>query len=276
MTVKDKRILNDYYKRRFYSGRGAFARAADFIALRLILFIAFYLWFSFNTPSALISVVLSAASLGAICVLAELIKAVRLERFIEKENADIARRLFIEGLCMLPRDEFMGIIREHIRQNKADFGTKCLIYAVQTASPIDEETVLRAYRASRERGAARLAIFSASTVSEAARAIASRCDGIDVVFTDAKALSLSAQLPDLADVHAYILTRSAENRRTRRKRASNALGAGRAVRYALCAAVLFTLSFFVSYSLYYRSLAMASASLATLSLFLNRTRSNAA
>lgn len=272
MTAKDKRILNGYYKRRFYSGRGAFARAADFIALRLILFTAFYMWFSFNTDSALAAAVLSAASLGAVCVFAELVKAVRLERFTEKENSRIAKRLFIEGLCILRRSEFMGIIREHIRQNRADFSEECLIYAVQTASPVTEEAVLKAYRAAQEREKTKLIIFSASTVGEAARALADRCSSIDIAFVDADALSLSAKMPSLSDVHAYILAHSAKVKSLRRKRASTALGTHRAVRYGLVAAALFVLSFFVSYSLYYRSLATASAGLAALSLFLNRAR----
>jgi hypothetical protein len=60
MSIGEKRTLNAYYKRRFYRGRTAFARAADFIALRIILLIACYLWFSFNVESIIAAAVLTA------------------------------------------------------------------------------------------------------------------------------------------------------------------------------------------------------------------------
>ena len=93
MSIGEKRTLNAYYKRRFYRGRTAFARAADFIALRVILLIACYLWFSFNVESIIAAAVLTAAAVGAISVFAELVKSVRLEKFILRENARLSKKL---------------------------------------------------------------------------------------------------------------------------------------------------------------------------------------
>lgn len=266
MTVKEKKILSRYYKRRFCSGRGAFARAADFVALRVILLAAIYIWFSFNTASALAAILLSILSLGAVCIIIELIKAVRLERFIERENRAVARRLFTEGLVMRSREELLTLIRGYIRQNKADFAPNSLVYAVQTVSPLSEEAVLRAYRTAKERGCTRLCIFSSSSISEAARSVAARCDGVNIALVDADMLSSAAGEAQMSEIHAYILSQDEKNKGFRRKRASTALGAPRAVRYGVCAAALFILSFFVPFALYYRALGTASASLGALSL----------
>ncbi|MEI3424832.1 MAG: hypothetical protein V8Q85_07210 [Christensenellales bacterium] len=100
MSIGEKRTLNAYYKRRFYRGRTAFARAADFIALRVILLIACYLWFSFNVESIIAAAVLTAAAVGAISVFAELVKSVRLEKFILRENAHLQKSCSAKALCL--------------------------------------------------------------------------------------------------------------------------------------------------------------------------------
>ena len=99
MSIGEKRTLNAYYKRRFYRGRTAFARAADFIALRVILLIACYLWFSFNVESIIAAAVLTAAAVGAISVFAELVKSVRLEKFILRENARLSKKAVQRKPC---------------------------------------------------------------------------------------------------------------------------------------------------------------------------------
>ena len=152
MSIGEKRTLNAYYKRRFYRGRTAFARAADFIALRVILLIACYLWFSFNVESIIAAAVLTAAAVGAISVFAELVKSVRLEKFILRENARLSKKLFSESLVLMPRSEFLGIVREYIKRHGKEFAGESLVYTAQTLSPVDEETVLCACRAANRRG----------------------------------------------------------------------------------------------------------------------------
>ena len=182
MSIGEKRTLNAYYKRRFYRGRTAFARAADFIALRVILLIACYLWFSFNVESIIAAAVLTAAAVGAISVFAELVKSVRLEKFILRENARLSKKLFSESLVLMPRSEFLDIVREYIKCHGKEFAGESLVYTAQTLSPVDEETVLCACRAANRRGCKSLFIFSSASVSQPARDIAARYDGLSVAF----------------------------------------------------------------------------------------------
>ena len=171
MSIGEKRTLNAYYKRRFYRGRTAFARAADFIALRVILLIACYLWFSFNVESIIAAAVLTAAAVGAISVFAELVKSVRLEKFILRENARLSKKLFSESLVLMPRSEFLSMVREYIKRHGKEFAGESLVYTAQTLSPVDEETVLCACRAANRRGCKSLFIFSSAAVSQPARTL---------------------------------------------------------------------------------------------------------
>ena len=100
MSIGEKRTLNAYYKRRFYRGRTAFARAADFIALRVILLIACYLWFSFNVESIIAAAVLTAAAVGAISVFAELVKSVRLEKSYCAKTPAFQKSCSAKALCL--------------------------------------------------------------------------------------------------------------------------------------------------------------------------------
>ena len=205
MSIGEKRTLNAYYKRRFYRGRTAFARAADFIALRVILLIACYLWFSFNVESIIAAAVLTAAAVGAISVFAELVKSVRLEKFILRENARLSKKLFSESLVLMPRSEFLGIVREYIKRHGKEFAGESLVYTAQTLSPVDEETVLCACRAANRRSCKSLFIFSSAFVSQPARDIAARYDGLSVAFISGDMLASCAKMPDDNAVRQYIL-----------------------------------------------------------------------
>ena len=275
MSIGEKRTLNAYYKRRFYRGRTAFARAADFIALRMILLIACYLWFSLNVESMITAAVLTAATVGAISVFAELIKSVRLEKFVLRENARLAKKLFMESLVLMPQSEFLGIVREYIKRRGNGFDGNGLIYTVQTLSPVDEETVLCACRAANKRGCKSLFIFSSAAVSPAAYSIAARCNGMNIAFVSGDMLCACADMPDDDAVKQYILKQAERKKQIKKRSVSTAIGRGRCARYLLTAAALFTLSFFVSYTLYYRMLAGACVSLAALSFYAARSPSAA-
>ena len=266
MSIGEKRTLNAYYKRRFYRGRTTFARAADFIALRVILLIACYLWFSFNVESIIAAAVLTAAAVGAISVFAELVKSVRLEKFILRENARLSKKLFSESLVLMPRSEFLGIVREYIKCHGKEFAGESLVYTAQTLSPVDEETVLCACRAANRRGKS-LFIFSSASVSQPARDIAARYDGLSVAFISGDMLASCAKMPDDNAVRQYILKQAEQKKQIKKQSVSTAIGRGRCARYLLVAAALFALSFFVSYTLYYRMLAGACVSLAALSFY---------
>ena len=111
MTSKEKKVIGAYYKRRFYNGRTAFARAVDYIALRVILLIACYLWFTVNVQSLAMAAVLTIASVTAISIFAELVKSIRFEKFCLREKERLRRKLFTESLALMPKAEFLCIVR---------------------------------------------------------------------------------------------------------------------------------------------------------------------
>ena len=279
MTSKEKKVIGAYYKRRFYNGRTAFARAVDYIALRVILLIACYLWFAVNVQSLAMAAVLTIASVTAISIFAELVKSIRFEKFCLREKERLRRKLFTESLALMPKAEFLCIVREYIKSNAAEFAGESLVYTAQTIAPVDEETVLSACRTAAKKGRVSLFIFSASSVSREARALAARYENINVAFIPSDMLCASASsqkaMPSDADIAAYIIKQN-EQRITRRKKAfSEPFGAARSARYILVAAALFTLSFFVKYTLYYRVLAGACISLAALSFYIGHAPSAA-
>ena len=142
-----------------------------------------------------------------------------------------------------------------------------------------ELTKATACRTAAKKGRVSLFIFSASSVSREARALAARYENINVAFIPSDMLCASASsqkaMPSDADIAAYIIKQN-EQRITRRKKAfSEPFGAARSARYILVAAALFTLSFFVKYTLYYRMLAGACISLAALSFYIGHAPSAA-
>ena len=89
----------------------------------------------------------------------------RLERFIQKERKRIAERLFRERLLILPKEEFLAIVKAFLESRRAQFADDCLVYTVQSILPVSADTVLRAHRAAQRRGLTAAVIFSAAPVS---------------------------------------------------------------------------------------------------------------
>ncbi len=163
--MKERKIILSYYKRRLYKGRTALARIVDFIALRLVMLCAAYLWFSSAVESTLMAIVLSATATLTASVAAELIKSIRIERFIQKERKALAAKLFRERLVQLSREEFMELVRGYVVDHKDDFDPDCLVCTAQSAAPVSEDDVLRACRSAKARDTGKVVLFTSSSVS---------------------------------------------------------------------------------------------------------------
>ena len=160
--MKTQTLLLRYYKRRFYHGRSFIARAVDFLALRVITLAACYLWFTTLIDNTVMAAVLSLTALATISVAVELFKSLRLERFIQKERKRISERLFRERLLILPKEEFLAVVKAFLEGRRSQFADDCLVYTVQSALPVSEDTVLRAHRAAQRRMLTAAVIFSAA------------------------------------------------------------------------------------------------------------------
>ncbi len=271
--MKERKIILSYYKRRLYKGRTAIARAVDFGALRLVMLCAAYLWFSTAVESAIMAAVLSATVTLTASVAAELMKSIRLERFIAKERKALAAKLFRERLVQLTREEFYELVRGYVVEHKDEFDPECLVCTVQSAAPVSEDDVLRACRSAKSRGTDKVSIFTSSSVSREASALVSRLEGMEVGFVTADELVAHGEakelLPGDEAVDAAVLAQAARERERRKKSVSKPFESWRMRRYIFVSIGLFALSFFVEQALYFRLLSAASLSFGAIAWWLN-------
>ncbi len=262
-----------FYKRKFYNGRSVIARAVDFIALRIIILAACYLWFITRIDNTVMAAVLSLIALAAISTAAEIIKSMRLVRFIDRERVRVAHSIFRERLLILPKAEFLSIVKAYLGEHRASYADECLVFTVQSSAPVSADTVLKAYRAAQKRSLDAVVIFSAAPVSKEAQAITQSLSGVSIDFVTPDALlksaSATAFLPTPDAVDEAILSAAAKAKAQRRAAASEPFASGRMRRYVLVALALFALSFFNKYTVYYRMLAALSLSFGALAFWLN-------
>jgi hypothetical protein len=271
--MKERKIIFSYYKRRLYKGRTALARAVDFIALRLVMLCAAYLWFSSAVESMLMAIVLSATATLTASVAAELIKSIRMERFIQKERKVLAAKLFRERLVQLTREEFLELVRGYVVEHIGDFDPDCLVCTAQSAAPVSEDDVLRACRSAKARDTAKVAIFTSSSVSREASSLSARLDGMTVRFVTADELVAHGEakelLPGDEAVDAAVLAQAERERERRKKSVSKPFERWRMRRYIFVSVGLFALSFFVEQALYFRLLSAACLSFGAIAWWLN-------
>lgn len=273
LILKNRRLLLRFYKRRLYNDRSLFARAVDFVALRMILLALCYLWFITRIDNTVMAAILSFIALGAVSVAAEIIKSMRLARFIARERTRTAERIFREKLLVLPQREFLALIKAYLSEHRDAYGDDCLVSVVRSSSPLAADAVYRAYRGAENRRFAKAVIVSAAPVSKEAAAAAERFENVDIRFITPDMLVKSAGampfLPAADAVDAALLSAAEKAKAARKKTASEPFAAGRMRRYILIALALFALSFFVKYALYYRMLAAFSLSFGALAFWLN-------
>lgn len=271
--MKQRRMILSYYKRRLYKGRTALARAVDFIALRLVMLCAAYLWFSSAVESTLMAIVLSATATLTASVAAELIKSIRLERFIMRERKALSAKLFRERLVQLTREEFYELVRGYVIEHIDEFNQDCLVCTVQSAAPLTEDDVLRACRSAKARGTNMVSIFTSSSVSKEASALLSRLEGMEVGFVTADELVAHGEakelLPGDAAIDAAVLSLAERERERRKKSVSRPFESDRMRRYIFVSIGLFALSFFVEQALYFRLLSAACLSFGAIAWWLN-------
>lgn len=253
--MNNRILLKRYYKNRLYKNRTAFARALDFIVLRLIIFAALYLWFkSKNTPSGL-SVTLSIIATLMCSVAIELIKSMRLDRFIKKERIRLKREHALQTLLILDRGEFARIARFCFERTEG----QGLLFAVQKAAPLDPDDVLRAYRMAKQKHADAIHVFSATNANDSAVKMAGRFNDVDVnIHGPDNILEYADELGlyvDVETLEAALIDGMIEEKRNRRRRKMVVFTSARARNYLLIALGLIALSFTTRFALYYRLMA---------------------
>lgn len=259
----------EYFKRKLYGGKNALARAVDFLALRLILLLSLYLWFSGLQGSSLLAWVITGVSLVLICICVELGKSIRMDSFKRKELSKLRREYEYERLLLLPRAEYLSLIRTYMEKHSGDYGERPLKLAFQQSEPLQKDMLLQAFRAAQRHGCDCVVLFSLSPLSPAAAAFAEE-SSLPFLTEPAETISRLARENGFVIDDGALLKRLETKLLTEKKQHKNAASPfvrGRIRKYALVALVLFAASFFVRYALYYRLMAVACMCFASLAWF---------
>ncbi len=95
-----------YYLKKLYGGRTIFARFVDFIVLRALLLVGLFLTFLQLSKSLTTSLLVSIFLTLAISITLYVIKSKRIERFINKDIAELKRKCLLEELTLMNSSEY--------------------------------------------------------------------------------------------------------------------------------------------------------------------------
>lgn len=260
----NKRELDQYYRREAAGGRSAFGRALDYAALRLILFVAFLLFFRSRLAEEAAALTLAGISLAAAMLLLRVARILRLERFTKRETARIRGTLLADKLMRLPEDAYYGLVSSLAEPGAA-------VYPLQRAEPADADAVLSALRAHGD--AARIAVFCTSGYAKSARLLAERSDPpVKLIPPDtvSRAVRGSVLTPSDEEVQRAIEQRLESRKAAKRSVQRRPFAGGLSGKYAFTALLLTAASFFTGYALYYRMLAGICMLFSVLGVLLSR------
>ena len=95
-----QRQVAGYYKRKMYKGRSAFARAADFLFLRLFFFAALYLVFMFALRVIWLSVFLAGVLTVSLSLMLAIYKRFRFNRYMQAEMEKLKKAVSYTHLTL--------------------------------------------------------------------------------------------------------------------------------------------------------------------------------
>lgn len=260
-----QRELTRYFKRLRYGGRSAPARALDYVALRLILLVAAFLFFRLRMDTVH-AAILALIALAAATLLLHAAREAAMARFVRAETLRIRRLLVCEQLPYLDPADFLLLCRRACGPGSPA--------ALQRAEPVGADALLPLLRAA----TGPVSVCSSSGFTPAAEAFVRRAPHRAELIGPA-ALAAAAKendpfWPGDEAVHAYIASQCARRAplRVLVVQAAAGLRAGGAVKkYLLTAAVLLFASCLTRFALYYRMLAGLCITLAAVSVMLSRS-----
>jgi len=268
--MPDKKELKAYYKRRQKKGKLPLAQAVDYVTVRLVALVAFYLWFRSIMPGRSLAWLMTLVAFSIFLLAARLWRMESRDRFIQKERKEIAKRILRERLLFLPRQELLELVRR-LRPEGVD-GNSAL-YCLRKADKADADDVLRAYEAACRVQSEGLLLCACCELEPAAHALCKRLPmKVDVVSQKELLACMEKQENAVQDaqIDAYIQTEISAQKQERGKIWQGAISGARAGKYAATAAILFAASFLSGYSLYYRVMAITCLMLAGVCLWLRR------
>ena len=248
--MKQNKQLIRCLKKKLYGGRGLFSRTVDYMALRAIVFMGCYMWFSAMVANGVAKAMLSLASTGFISVGLDLINSLRLDSLIRAERRRVSAAALNDRLLLMTDDERNRLIAEHIsKEGKQADRLICSVH--RSGGPLQSN----------------------------AKATASACPDITFTLTPLSSLLTKEQLKELSpsaqEADAAILAEFERERINKKAARTSVFAAGRLRGYIIAAACLTGLSFFVDNALYYRLMAAACLCFGATSWWLGKTSAEA-
>ena len=276
-SMKQNKQLIRCLKKKLYGGRGLFSRTVDYIALRAIVFMGCYMWFSAMVANGVAKAMLSLASTGFISVGLDLINSLRLDSLIRAERRRVSAAALNDRLLLMTDDERNRLIAEHIsKEGKQADRLICSVHRSEGPTPDD---MLKAARAARKRGLSKVSVYYGGPLQSNAKATASACPDITFTLTPLSSLLTKEQLkemsPSAQEADAAILAEFERERINKKAARTSVFAAGRLRGYIIAAACLTGLSFFVDNALYYRLMAAACLCFGATSWWLGKTSAEA-
>lgn len=275
--MKQNKQLIRCLKKKLYGGRGLFSRTVDYIALRVIVFMGCYMWFSAIVANGVAKAMLSLASTGFISVGLDLINSLRLDSLIRAERRRVSAAALNDRLLLMTDDERNRLIAEHIsKEGKQADRLICSVHRSEGPTPDD---MLKAARAARKRGLSKVSVYYGGPLQSSAKATASACPDITFTLTPLSSLLTKEQLRELSpsaqEADAAIFAEFERERINKKAARTSVFAAGRLRGYIIAAACLTGLSFFVDNALYYRLMAAACLCFGATSWWLGKTSAEA-
>ncbi len=268
-----QRVLNRYYKERISGGRSYFARFIDAVALRVLIFLAAWIWFRASELTGYISVFLAGIVVALASIAIKLIREMRFERFIKRERESIAREEAHLKLTTSPESEFFAAAQRIMREDGVD-STYHTVF-IQQLSEITADDIIKCYREAQTLGVCNAVIFASSEMTNDAEEIAARLSGFNIKVYGAKEMIqriAAAESISDEEIDAIIMRRMEKKRIRFNKMRTGIFSGTQTKRYMILAVVLFLLSFISPGGLYIRAVASLSLALAGTSAILERRR----
>lgn len=253
-----------YYRTRYGGGRGAFARALDYVALRLILLAAAYLFYRSRFDEIWIVLSLSVLTLGLGMILMRLYRELAYARFVRRERERLRRLVLADRLMLAPNKDLKALCKTLLRPREAAALLVC-------AKPADANALLEAARGEPLRP---LCVFSTAGFDRSANDLLARLPDVRLCDRDAllEAAGRIGITADDMDVAARVRAIDAVRRARAKRSFSFDFPKTAARRYLLAALLLFACSFATRYALYYRAFAGLCVSVAAISAALSRQK----
>jgi len=263
--------MRGYYRQIMFGNRNLLARSLDFVALRVIIFIAFLLWFSLQTSNLVLSYILSGVATGMISIALALYKNIRLDKFVETKRLELAKNFTLEQMVLMPRRAFIRLMgamakesgyrieqmqpRGVLSRNEAE--EQVMLFALQNhpKDAVTSQQLLECYRFLRQNKLEKGILSCTAPFTENAEALLNKISDHTLTIWDQNKLLSLAQalemLPSPEEIEVGILKELEQHRLHLKQLKKQAFGATRVRSYVTCGLVLFFASILTGQHIYY-------------------------